>query len=80
MPDNNKTTPQTEATFAHDLGLFDATMIGMDAMIGAAKEPFFKKMLFAEIPEKVARFSPNSVLLVKKYEGVLKSVLKKIRG
>ncbi|MBD3334344.1 MAG: amino acid permease, partial [Candidatus Eisenbacteria bacterium] len=29
-------TPQTgETTFARDLGLFDATMIGMGAMIGA---------------------------------------------
>jgi amino acid transporter len=49
-------------------------------VIGAAKEPFFKKMLFGEIPEKVTRFSPNSVLLVKKYEGVVKSILKKILG
>ena len=37
-------------------------------VIGAAKEPFFRKMLFGEIPEKVARFSPTSVLVVKKYE------------
>lgn len=49
-------------------------------VIGAAKEPFFRKMLFGEIPEKVARYSPNSVLLVKKYEGVVKSVLKRVLG
>jgi amino acid transporter len=49
-------------------------------VIGAAKEPFFRKMLFGEIPEKVARYSPNSVLVVKKYEGVVKSVIKKILG
>ena len=49
-------------------------------VIGAAKEPFFRKMLFGEIPEKVARYSPTSVLVVKKYEGVVKSVLKKILG
>ncbi len=49
-------------------------------VIGAAKEPFFKKMLFGEIPEKVARYSPTSVLVVKKYEGVLKSVLKRVLG
>jgi amino acid transporter/nucleotide-binding universal stress UspA family protein len=49
-------------------------------VIGAAKEPFFRKMLFGEIPEKVARFSPTSVLVVKKYEGVVKNVLKKIMG
>lgn len=49
-------------------------------VIGAAKEPFFRKMLFGEIPEKVARYSPTSVLLVKKYEGIVKSILKKILG
>jgi len=49
-------------------------------VIGAAKEPFFKKMLFGEIPEKVARYSPTSVLVVKKYEGVVKSVFKRVMG
>ncbi len=49
-------------------------------VIGAAKEPFFRKMLFGEIPEKVARYSPTSVLLVKKYEGIVKSILKKVLG
>ena len=49
-------------------------------VIGAAKEPFFRKMLFGEIPEKVARFSPTSVLVVKRYEGTVKSILKKAMG
>jgi amino acid transporter/nucleotide-binding universal stress UspA family protein len=49
-------------------------------IIGAAKEPFFRKMLFGEIPEKVARYSPTSVLVVKKYEGMVKSILKKVMG
>jgi nucleotide-binding universal stress UspA family protein len=49
-------------------------------VIGAAKEPIFRKMLFGEIPEKVARFSPTSVLMVKKYEGVVKSVFKRVMG
>jgi amino acid transporter len=49
-------------------------------VIGAAKEPLFKKMLFGEIPEKVARYSPNSVLVVKKYEGVFKNIIKRILG
>lgn len=49
-------------------------------VIGAAKEPFFKQVLFGEIPEKVARYSPTSVLVVKKYEGVVRSKLKKIFG
>ncbi len=38
-------------------------------VIGAAKEPLFRKILLGEIPEKVARFSPASVLVVKRYEG-----------
>ncbi|NIV70837.1 MAG: universal stress protein, partial [Phycisphaerae bacterium] len=49
-------------------------------VIGAAKEPLFRKMLFGEIPEKVARFSPTSVLVVKKYEGAVKSMVKKVMG
>ncbi len=49
-------------------------------VIGAAAEPLFRTMLFGEIPEKVARYSPTSVLVVKKYEGVMKSVLKRVMG
>jgi len=49
-------------------------------VIGAAKEPFFKKMLFGEIPEKVARKSQTSVLVVKRYEGFVKSAIKKVMG
>ncbi|UCD63991.1 MAG: amino acid permease [Candidatus Zixiibacteriota bacterium] len=49
-------------------------------VIGAAKEPFFRKMLFGEIPEKVARYSPSTVMLVKKYEGAARSLLKRILG
>lgn len=49
-------------------------------VIGAAEEPFFSKMLFGEIPEKVTRYSPSSVLVVKKYEGVLKTIFKKVMG
>jgi amino acid transporter len=49
-------------------------------VIGAAKEPLFHKMLFGEIPEKVARFSPTSVLVVKRYEGIVKNILKKVLG
>lgn len=49
-------------------------------VIGAAKEPFFKKMLIGEIPEKVARNSESSVLVVKRYEGIVKSMIKKWMG
>ncbi len=48
--------------------------------IGAAKEPFFRKILFGEIPEKVARYSPSAVMVVKKYEGKVKSLIKRILG
>jgi nucleotide-binding universal stress UspA family protein len=49
-------------------------------VIGAAKEPLFRKVLFGEIPEKVARYSPSTVMVVKKYEGAVKSILKRIFG
>ncbi|MBD3166073.1 amino acid permease [bacterium] len=49
-------------------------------VIGAAKEPLFRQMLFGEIPEKVARFSPASVLVVKRGVGVMKSGFKRVLG
>jgi nucleotide-binding universal stress UspA family protein len=49
-------------------------------VIGAAKEPYFRKVLFGEIPEKVARFCPASVMVVKQYEGAVKSIFKRLFG
>jgi len=49
-------------------------------VIGAAKEPFYQKVLFGEIPEKVARYSPNSVMVIKMREGAIRSLFKKIFG
>jgi nucleotide-binding universal stress UspA family protein len=49
-------------------------------VIGAAKEPFFRKVLFGEIPEKVARYTKSAVMVVKQYEGPVKSILKRILG
>ena len=49
-------------------------------VIGAAKEPVFRKMLIGEIPQKVARYSPASVLVVKRYEGPVKTLFKRIMG
>jgi nucleotide-binding universal stress UspA family protein len=49
-------------------------------VIGAAKEPLFRKVLLGEIPEKVARHSPASVLLVKRYEGAVRSTVRKFLG
>jgi nucleotide-binding universal stress UspA family protein len=49
-------------------------------VLGAAKEPLFHKRLLGEIPERVARYSPASVLIVKRYEGAAKSLLKSLMG
>ena len=49
-------------------------------VMGAAKEPFFRRILLGEIPEKVARYSPASMLIVKGYEGPVKSFLKRVLG
>ena len=49
-------------------------------VMGAAREPLFRRVLFGEIPEKVARYSPTSVMVVKRYEGVVKSTLKRLLG
>jgi nucleotide-binding universal stress UspA family protein len=48
--------------------------------LGASKEGVFSSVLFGEIPEKVARYSKTSVMIVKSYEGVVKSLVKKILG
>jgi len=49
-------------------------------VLGAAREPFLKQVMFGEIPEKVARFSPASVLVVKRYEGRVRSLVKRTLG
>jgi nucleotide-binding universal stress UspA family protein len=49
-------------------------------VLGAAREPYLSQVMFGEIPEKVARFSPASVLVVKRYEGHVRSWLKRAFG
>ncbi len=49
-------------------------------VLGAAREPLFRRVLFGEIPEKVARFTPTSVMVVKQYEGAVRSLLKRAFG
>jgi nucleotide-binding universal stress UspA family protein len=49
-------------------------------VLGAAREPLFRQVLFGEIPEKVARYSPASVLVVKQYEGHVRSMFKRMFG
>jgi nucleotide-binding universal stress UspA family protein len=49
-------------------------------VIGAAKEPLFRKILIGEIPQKVARYSPASVLVVKRYVGPFKTLFKRLLG
>ncbi|MGD8287436.1 MAG: amino acid permease [Gemmatimonadota bacterium] len=49
-------------------------------VLGAAREPYLQQVIFGEIPEKVARFSPASVLVVKRFEGQVRSLLKRALG
>jgi len=49
-------------------------------VLGASKEGLFSSVLFGEIPEKIARYSRTSVMIVKRYEGAVKSVVKKVMG
>ena len=44
-------------------------------VLGAAREPYLRQVIFGEIPERVARYSPASVLVVKRYEGHVRSLL-----
>ena len=49
-------------------------------VLGASKEGIFSSVLFGEIPEKVARYSKQPVMIVKRYEGIVKSLIKKAFG
>lgn len=49
-------------------------------VLGASKEGVFSSVLFGEIPEKVARYSKKPVMIVRRYEGIVKSVVKKVMG
>jgi len=49
-------------------------------ILGASKEGIFSSVLLGEITEKVARFSPQPVMIVKRYEGVVKSLFRRAMG
>ena len=48
--------------------------------LGASKEGVFSNVLFGEIPEKVARYSQTPVMIVQRYEGPVKSLIKRVMG
>ena len=49
-------------------------------IMGASNEGIFSNVLFGEIPEKVARYSHTPVMIVQRYEGPVKSFIKRIMG
>lgn len=49
-------------------------------VLGASREGVFSSVLFGEIPEKVARYSQTPVMILKRYEGPVKSIVKRIMG
>jgi len=49
-------------------------------VLGASKEGVFSSVLFGEIPEKIAHYSKTPVMIVKKYEGPVKKLVKKVMG
>jgi amino acid transporter/nucleotide-binding universal stress UspA family protein len=49
-------------------------------VLGASKEGVFSNVLFGEIPEKVARYSHTPVMIVQRYEGSVKSIIKRVIG
>ena len=49
-------------------------------VLGASREGIFSSVLLGEIAEKVARYSRRPVMIVKRYEGRVKSVVRKILG
>ena len=49
-------------------------------VLGASREGVFSGVLFGEIPEKVARYSKTPVMIVKRHEGAVKSIIKRVMG
>jgi nucleotide-binding universal stress UspA family protein len=48
--------------------------------LGTSKEGVFSNVLFGEIPEKVSRYSHTPVMIVQRYEGPVKSLVKRVMG
>jgi len=49
-------------------------------VMGSSQEGIFSSVLFGEIPERVARYAQTPVMIVKRYEGRVKSLIKRIMG
>lgn len=49
-------------------------------VLGSTRDRFIRQVMFGEIPEKVARYSPASVLVLRRYEGRIRSLLKRAFG
>ncbi len=49
-------------------------------VLGASREGVFSSVLFGEIPEKVARYSRTPVMIVRRYEGNVKTLIKRVMG
>ena len=49
-------------------------------VLGSTRDRFIRQLMFGEIPTKVARYSPASVLVVRRYEGRMRSLLKQAFG
>jgi amino acid transporter/nucleotide-binding universal stress UspA family protein len=49
-------------------------------VLGASREGIFSSVLLGEITEQVARHSRKPVMIVKRYEGVVKSIVRKVIG
>jgi nucleotide-binding universal stress UspA family protein len=49
-------------------------------VLGASREGIFSSVLLGEITERVARHSRKPVMIVKRYEGAVKSLVRKVIG
>jgi len=49
-------------------------------VVGASREGLFSSVVMGEIPERAARYSRKPVMIVKRYEGPLKSIVRKVIG
>ena len=48
--------------------------------LATSREGVFSNVLFGEIPEKIARYARTPVMIVQRYEGPVKSLVKRVMG
>ncbi len=86
--ENSIAALQLEGTTGTHIVLSDSVAAGIAkaarnydlVVIGAAPPQFFKHMLLGDIPEKVARYARSPVIIIRKWQGPVSGLFRKLFG